>query len=232
MGRDLTIEFQTIIKTVVSPLLKRRGFKKKNFNYNRAINGLVQSINIQRSQYNHSESISFTINLGFYNSRIFQISKNRLEPQFVTSDNCFVWGRSGMLIYNKDYWYKLNLNDSYNLVLLQVENDFNNHIIPLFAKLDTLTSIIEFSRIDYENRPFRLIANIDEVSILELEYGDFDRGKDILSKEYNKAIIPKSTKHTTVYPDGREEIRWSEPGVNKFHIELLQRIANNYGVEL
>lgn len=233
MERELSNEFQEIIKTIVAPNLKAVGFKKNKLNFNRTFDRLVQSINVQRSQYNHADRFIFTINLGFYNGQIFKISRNRTdEPKFVTTDNCFVWGRSGHLIYNKDYWYELTLDVDFKNVSLQVENDLKIHIIPLYDQLQTLNSILELLRTDFKNRPYHLIASIDDVSVLELEFGDFQRGKEILVNIYKQAIIPKSAKHTTVYPDGREEVSWSEPGVNQFHIEKLLRIAQKYKIEL
>lgn len=233
MERDLAIEFQTIIKTIIAPLLKESGFKKNNLNFNRTINELVQSINIQRSQYNHVERVLFTVNFGFYNSLLFQISRDKnQEPKFVTSDNCFAWGRSGHLIYNHDHWYELNLAKDYDEVSHQIEIDLKKHIIPLFNKLHTLDSLIELLRIDSKNRPFHLTANIDDISVLELEYGDFEKGTQIIREVHNKAIVPTSTKHTTIYPDGKQEVRWSEPSINSYHIEKLERIAKKYKIDL
>ncbi|WDF76392.1 DUF4304 domain-containing protein [Mucilaginibacter sp. KACC 22773] len=233
MERDLTVEFKTLVKNIITPQLKQTGFKKKNLNFNCVFPNLTQSLNVQKSQYNHSESIRFTINLGFYNSLIFKISKDRVdEPQFVTSDNCFIWGRTGMLIYNSDYWYELDHIKEYEKVSKQIENDLKNHVLPLFTKLQTLDALLDFIRIDYKYRPFHLIANIDDVSLLELEFGDYVRGRTILKRLYNEAIIPKSTKHTTVHPDGREDIRWSEPSVNDFHVNKLIRIAKKYKIDI
>jgi hypothetical protein len=233
MERNLTEEFKAIVKDVISPLLKQIGFKKKNLNFNCGLPDLIQSLNVQKSQYNHSERIRFTINLGFYNSFIFKTSRDRVdEPQFVTSDNCFVWGRTGMLIYNTDYWYELDNSKEYREISQQIESDLKNHVIPLFIKMKTLNALLDFIRIDYKNRPVHLIANIDEVLILELEFGDFFKGETILKRLYNEAIVPKSTKHTTVYPDGREETTWSEPSVNDFYINKLMRIARKYKIEV
>lgn len=73
----------------------------------------------------------------------------------------------------------------------------------------------------------------DNLSVfLELEVGDFERGKDALINEYKEAMIPTSTSHKTTYPDGREEVRWSEPSVNSFQIENLERLDRYYKIEL
>lgn len=233
MQRILADEFQTLVKTIITPLLKELGFKKKNLNFNRTINDLIQSVNIQKSQYNHNECCLFTINLGFYNCRIFQLSKNvSEEPKFITSEKCFVWTRSGQLIYNHDYWYELNQNKTYLDVSQQVENDFKNHLIPMFLRLQSLSPLLKLLRMESETRPFSLVAASDDICLAELEFGDWERGRNSLQENYNKAMIPKSTQHTTVYPDGRREVKWSEPSVNDFHISKLIRIAKNYKIAL
>ena len=49
---------------------------------------------------------------------------------------------------------------------------------------------------------------------------------------YEKALIPKSVKSSTIYPDGREDVRWSEPQINEFAIEKYKRIKKNYQIDL
>jgi hypothetical protein len=232
MNRNLNEEFKTVLKEIIAPKLKEIGFKKSNLNFNRSFDDVIQLINIQKSQYNHSERLIFTVNIGFYNSRIFEISRNRTEPKFVTIDNCFLWGRSGLLIYGHDYWYELNFNSDFKDLVVKIEDDFRDHIFPLYERFQKLNSLIDFLRINAKGRPFSLMASLEDVSILEMEFGDFERGKNILIDIYKKAIIPTSTKHTTVYPDGKEEVRWSELSINDFHVLMLRRIANTYSIDL
>lgn len=76
------------------------------------------------------------------------------------------------------------------------------------------------------------MINKNDLAVLELEVGDFERGKDALINEYKEAMIPASTSHKTTYPDGRVEVRWSEPSINCFQIEKLKRIGQHYKIEL
>ena len=233
MERNLNNEFKKLVKEVIAPQLRELDFKKSNTNFNRHVDGIVQLLNIQKSQYNHSERILFTINIGFYNSEVFKISKNKTEvPKFITIDNCFVRGRTGRLIYGHDYWYELSTEKSYESVLNQVDQDLRKYILPLFKYLETLNSIVELIKMDIEKRAYHLISSLDDIAVCELEYGDFNTGKGLLTDLFQNSIIPKTTKHTIVYPDGKKEISWSEPSVNEFYIKKLKRIALRYNLVL
>jgi hypothetical protein len=233
MDRDLTDEFQILIKTIIAPMMKEFGFKKSNLNFNKTLDDLVQYVNVQRSQWNHVDRISFTLNLGFYNSRLYLISQNKIEqPKFIREYNCFAWIRTGKLIYNHDYWYELNQDTKYEDIAEKIEKDMKGYVIPMFQELNTLNSLIELFRTDFTDRKFPLIADIDNVAVLELEFGDFERGKEIITNMYKKATIPQSVKSTRVYPDGREEVKWSEPTVNEFSIEKYNRMAKMYKIAL
>ncbi|OKS87608.1 DUF4304 domain-containing protein [Mucilaginibacter polytrichastri] len=231
MDRDLNEEFKTLVKIGVAPKLKELGFKKSNFNFNRPLDELVQCINIQRSQWNHNESVSFTFNIGFYNEKIYRLLRNHIKlSNFIKVTDCFIWGRSGSLIYNRDHWYELNLEKSYSDVFSEVINDLENYIIPLFEKYSKLNTLTHFLVAKYEDQTFHISAN--EIVVFELQFGDFQKGRTLLIDIYKQALIPKSGMQKTIYPDGREEIKWSEPSVNNFNIQMLEQLAEHYEINL
>lgn len=233
MHRDLDIEFKELEKSIISPRLKLLGFKKSNLNYNRKLDKLIHCIKIQKSQWNHSELISFTVNYGFFNDIIYKISRNKQDtPKFINDIDCFAWGRTGHLIYGNDYWYELSLEKEFNLLVEQISKDFNGKLIPLIDQFKSIESMTDLMRLSIDKRPNGLIIDIDDIAIFELEFGDFNKGKKILLDSYDKALIPKSVSSTTVYPDGRNEVKWSEPSVNQFYIDKLKRLANNYKIEI
>ncbi len=233
MHRDLDIEFKELVNSIVSPRLKLLGFKKSNLNYNRNLNKLIYCIKIQKSQWNRSELISFTVNYGFFNDTIYKLSINKQEfPKFINDNDCFASGRTGHLIYGNDYWYELSLEKEFDLVVRQVSKDFDDMLMSLMNQFDSLESMADLMSLEAEKRPTGLIVDIDNIAIYELEFGDFNIGKKILIDSYVKALIPKSVSSTTVYPDGRKDVKWSEPSVNQNYIEKLERLANNYKIEI
>ena len=233
MHRDLDTDFKDLVKSIISPRLKLLGFKKSNLNYNRKLDKLIHCIKIQKSQWNHSELISFTVNYGFFNDAIYKINWNKQDlPKFINDYDCFAWGRTGHLIYGKDYWYELSLKKEFTIVAEQISYDFDGKLIPLMEKFNSIESIADLVRLSADKRPSGLIINIDNIAIYELEFGDFDKGKKILSDSYEKALIPKSVSSTTVYPDGRKDVKWSEPSVNQYYLDKLKRVAEMYKIEI
>lgn len=233
MYKDLDTEFKELVKSIISPRLKLLGFKKSNLNYNRQLDKLIHCIKIQKSQWNHSELISFTVNYGFFNDSIYKINWNKQDlPKFINDNDCFAWGRTGHLIYGNDYWYELSLAKDFNLIVEQISKDFDGKLIPLMDQFKSIESMTDLMRLSADKRPNGLIIDIDNIAIYELEYGDCDKGKKILSDLYEKALIPKSVSSTTVYPDGRKDVKWSEPSVNQFYLDKLERLADLYKIEI
>jgi hypothetical protein len=233
MNRDLNSEFKDLVKNEISPRLKTVGYKKKNLNYNRQLHLLSQCIKIQKSQWNHHDRISFTINYGCFNELVYRLSRNRTESaSFMSDDDCFIWGRTGHLIYGTDYWYELLGDSDYDKLCKQIAGDLDNNLLPLMQKLESFEFILKLIRTDVTQRPKGLVIDIDDIAIFELEFGDYERGKRILLENYERALIPKSVSSKTVYPGGREEVRWSEPNVNQYHIDKLERIGAHYRITL
>lgn len=233
MNRNLVIEFKEIIKSTVTPILKDSGFKKRSLNFNRKINEVVQVLSFQRSKWNNSESIEFTINLGIYLEKIFEISRGQINTSnFMKVGDCFLWGRSGHLIYNYDYWYKLDFNSSFSSIEEQIKWDFIDHIMPMFNYLNSISPLTEMVNKEITERPYYLIVNIDDIAIFELEYGNSSKGEEILRERYEQALIPKSTESKIVYPDGREEVSLSKPTVNEYDLKNLKRLADIYKIKL
>ena len=79
MNRDLASEFKDLVKDVITPRLKTFGYRKKNLNYNRQFDLLIQCIKVQKSQWNHHDRISFTTNYGCFNELVYRLSRNRTE---------------------------------------------------------------------------------------------------------------------------------------------------------
>jgi hypothetical protein len=231
--RDLEIEFKELVKSIISPRLKLLGYKKSNLNFNRHLDNLIHCIKIQKSQWNHKDLISFTVNYGLFNDTIYKVSLNKQDlPKFINDNDCFAWGRTGHLIYGNDYWYELSLEKEFDLVAGQVSNDFDDKLLPLMNQFDSIESLVDLIRLNADKRPNGLIIDIDSIAIYELEFGDFNKGKEILIDLYANALIPKSVSSTTVYPDGRKEVKWSEPSVNQYFIDNLIRLADNYKIEI
>lgn len=231
MKRDFSSEFKDVIKNTLSESLKKINFKKSNLNYMREVDNFVQTCNVQKSLYNSFDSINFTINFGFFIPIAYLLIEDTEKlPIFPKEYYCSIRGRTGHLIYNKDEWYELNEKVALVSLTKKLSDDIENHLIPMFQNLQTIDSLLDLLRTKHNERKYHVHANIYATAILELEYGNFERGKEILISEYNEAIIPKRNESKIVYPDGREEIKYSELHVNKGVIALCKRIAEKYNI--
>jgi hypothetical protein len=77
-----------------------------------------------------------------------------------------------------------------------------------------------------------MLARIDTVAILELKYGRFERGKEILISVYQESKTPKSIEHKTVYADGWEKITFTEMQVNSNLVEHYEQLAKRSTISL
>lgn len=233
MSRDFQTAFKKLIGNTLSPSLKALGFKKSGYNYYRISEDVIQVCNVQRSQFNHETNQRFTLNFGFIVPKIHTIMTNdKPLSKFPNVDESYVWGRSGHLIYGKDYWYELRYDDGFEKLSIQLENDINNHLLSIFNDIKTIDSLLALLRKSVKERNYHIIARDDFVAVLECEFGSKNSGKKILLDNYKEAIIPKATQSKHIYPDGREVVSWSEPSVNKYYIEFLKRVAQHYQIEL
>ena len=233
MKRDFTLEFKDLTKEILAKSLKEIGFKKQNLNFMRPADNFVQTCNVQRSRYNHIDSTRFTLNFGFFVPIVHSVMKNTIDlPIFPKTYDCYIDGRTGHLIYGKDYWYELNEKIALETLSKQFKKDIGNHLVPMFQELQTMDSLLNLVRTKYDERKYYIGANIDAVAILEFEFGDFERGKEILISEYKNAHVPKLVEGKRVYPDGREEIIYSEMCINEYAIKRYEQFAEKYKITL
>lgn len=83
--------------TSVYAVLKPLGFKKKALNFYRVKNEIFELINIQKSVYNESESVHFTINVC-----VNAIIEGKNLPTML---HCRVRERIGSIKKSGDFWY-------------------------------------------------------------------------------------------------------------------------------
>ena len=233
MSRDVNAEFNELIKTQVSTPLKLLGFKKQRLNYLRHRELMAQTCQVQKSQYQRLNSVRVTINFGFFIPVVSEaLRKSKALPLFPKTDDCFIGGRTGHLIYGIDYWYDLHEDIAFETSDNQLKNDMANHILPMFQELQTIDNLLPLLRQKYEVRKYRMLAMIDAVAILELEYGQFERGKEILISAYQEAKTPKSIERITINPDGSEKTSFTEMQGKSYLVEHYEQLAKRYSISL
>lgn len=228
---NLNADFERLLKEVINPFFKERGFRRKGTHFAKQLNDIFQTFNVQKSQWNsYHDSLSFTFNLGFYNHTLYLESWGRSEiKDFPKHYDSQIEFRLGNISHGRDYWYKLTKAIPFEKVKHEVEQDLNKHVDNLFNKHQTLQSlenlIGNYSWID------NVIGPYNRISIL-WHTGKKNEAKKQLQTQYKKALIPQSSTATIVYPDGRKEEKVSKPTINQSYIENIERLAKLYGVPL
>ncbi len=105
--------FKQVLADAVTAVLKPRGFKKKRWNYTRPLPGLVWTVQVQRSQWNDSNHLSFTLNCGVYVVGVAPLMWGKPDPTNPGSEHFSVGGRIGAFEDpdGVDLWWELRADD-------------------------------------------------------------------------------------------------------------------------
>jgi hypothetical protein len=227
--RDYKMEFDNLIKEIIAPTFKERGFKKKVNNFYKATSDLTQIFNVQKSQWNSKDEIAFTFNIGFFHSGIYKETYNKPIPEAPKEYECFINLRSGFISHKKDYWYTLNSVITFDKCAADIKKDIQESAIDLFERYQTLDSLAGL----IEDCP-DIKATIKTIPrfIFLMKTNLRKDAVEFIISEYKNALIPKPCISITTYPDGRRVENKSEPKINQGYIDSLKRIAVVYNIEL
>ena len=227
--RNFKVEFDNLIKEIIAPAFKAIGFKKKNNNFYKSTNDLIQIFNVRKSQWNSKEDISFTFNIGFFNPDIFKKTRDRPIPDVPKEYDCFISLRPGFITNNKDKWYELNEKVNYNKLIAEINSDLQNSTISLFNNYQTLNSIKDLVR-EYPDLQKKM--GITARFVFMMKTNSEKEAVNFLNSEYKNALIPKSSVSVINYPDGKRVETQSEPKINQAYIDSLIKISKKYNIEL
>jgi len=229
MTREFQKEFDEIIKLTVAPFFKGLGFKKNGNCFNRTTNDIIQVINIQKSQWNHVDNVSFTFNIGFFSSDIYKDSWDKEIPKFIREYDCQVYFRLGHVTKQTDYWYELNKKTTSDELEKEIKDHLDNFLRPILETVQTMNSMKEFMM---KNEDVKLAIPTADQILLLLKTGDGDKAERLLRNEYKDSLTPKESVSVTTYPDGRREEKISKPTINKVYLDRLKRLAFLNKIEL
>jgi Domain of unknown function (DUF4304) len=220
MERNLQQEFEAILKSVICPFFKEIGFRKNGNSFNKKCDGIIQAISLQKSSWNHSESVSFAFNIGFFIESIFLENRNTEIPKFIKYHDCQIQFRLGFVTKGNDYWYEINEKTKREKLEFEIHTDLYTHLKPLIEKSIDIKSIKELLLNTY----LVSISPFFKIKIC-LKAGDFENAKKLLKSEYKKALNPKDSIEKTVYPDGTEIVQTIKASINPDYIEILKKIG-------
>lgn len=229
MTREFQKEFDDIVKRTIAPFFKGLGFKKNGNGFNRTTDDIIQVANIQKSQWNHADNVSFTFNIGFFNEDIYKNSWDKAVPKFIREYDCQIHFRLGHITKKSDYWYELNENVAVDKLETEIKDHLDNFLKPILETVQTMNSMKEFMIKNTDLK--RTMPTADQILLL-LKTGDRDKAERLLREEYKDSLTPKELVSVTNYPDGRREEKISKTTINKVYVDRLKRLASLNKIEL
>jgi len=146
-----------LVDKFIKPVMSAHGFRKDKFTWNRGKTDIIHMLDIQQSQWNSKDDISFTINVGACVMRERQIFNGGKEiPRFIHEINCFPSVRVGHLLCEKgrfkDIWWELKSLNDIDIVGKELEAIIQNKCIPFLDNLDSMDKVITFTENEIINR--------------------------------------------------------------------------------
>jgi len=227
--RNLQLEFDEILKNLVFPFFKELGFKKNGNGFNKITSELTQVVNIQKSRWNHQDNVSFTFNIGFFNSQLYIENWNKEIPKFVREYDCQIGFRLGQIVKGYDFWYELNEKTEKVNLEIDIYNHLNDYLKPILEKNIDLNSLKEL--IINDANVESTTAEIYRIKIF-FKTGEIKKGTELLNKAYLSALNPKDSISTTAYPDGTEKIKISKSKINVEYVDRLNKIGKDNNITL
>ncbi|CAM3470598.1 DUF4304 domain-containing protein [Flavobacterium chungbukense] len=228
MEKNIQLEFDEILKNLINPFFKKRGFKKQGNNFNKKINNLVQVINIQKSRQNQEDNVSFTINIGFFDIEIYLENSSQI-PKFIHDYDCQIRFRIGSVVHGNDYWYELTQKTKKEDLEIEIHYDLTNSLIPIFEKVIDLNHLKDFI---LKNEVVQITTTAIYKIKIFIKTNEFKKAEELLQSEYHRALNPKDYVSKTILPDGTEIIKTSKSAINTKYLEILKKIAETNGVVL
>lgn len=171
-----------IIKDIITPALKKEGFKKSGRNYYKKIDHYGLCFNIQSSLYNHSEEVRFTFNTGIFIPTIYELYYNGELPSFPKEYDCINRKRIGELLGIKtDLWYSITNTTNESDLERQLSSDIEEGIIKYFRDFKCDSNLIDiFNNNNYSKSPNDYVF----LSGFIIQFGDAEKGKEFFKDYY------------------------------------------------
>ncbi|MCG8389587.1 MAG: DUF4304 domain-containing protein [Cytophagales bacterium] len=225
--RDFKLEFDSIVKETIAPILKELGFRKNGNNFYRDLGSIGQAFNVQQSQWNSKSDKTFVFNLGLIDKEINKEVYERELPKFPKEYDCDIRIRMGSLMNKGDRWYDLNKRTNIDKLKSQVKTEIETYALPFFEKYGDPNKWIEFFKWKYEP----LTGPIAKYLIIS-KYENKKSADKFWNTHYNEALIPKP-QVTEIHTKGGEVIKdESEPTVNKQWVKTIEEFAEKKNIQL
>lgn len=164
-AKDKQIEF---IKTYLKPKLKEEGFRTSGQTWWKINDDFFVLINLQNSQWNSKEELSFCFNIGVGLTENLSDPNKKRATHFDLAtelrEDAYLPEKRNKHKYRQDGWLGYFMTDKTDLEDFKnkLRNDFESYILPKLNGLETIQDCLEFYRkFDFWGK--RLQNQVDEL---------------------------------------------------------------------
>lgn len=141
--------FEYFVSEHFAPMLKKQGFKKKNFIWNKHDNGFVHVVSLQKSRFSENNEDSFTINIGVFDPVTWHLCWGVKHPVFIGEGDCFPRARIGFLLarssgVERDYWWACNEDTDIAKLAEEIFSIFDEVVFQFLSKMSDLREIVNY----------------------------------------------------------------------------------------
>lgn len=175
--------FDILIKEKIHPVMKKHYFKKHNLSWNKHLDEFIYVLNIQKSKYNDTNNLSFTINLGVVVKSVYILCWDKMPPKFAKDTDCTLRVRIGDLFKNKhDKWWNIDNNTNAYFLGDELNDIILSKCMPFFDDNSTINAIHH----NVYKSPVKNILYLDQIYLFIIKHliGDSE-GKNYI---YNTII--------------------------------------------
>lgn len=182
-GQD---KLEKIIKDTISPIFKSNSFKKQGRNYYKPMKDFGLAFNVQSSQHNWDNHVSFTANLGVFIPSAYKLNRggNEETPRFPKTYDCFNPIRIGSLISGSDTWYLITENTNIDEINSRIMQDFEEFVMPFFNRFKCIDDVIKLAIDSLIGN--KKVFNEIQLTIILISLGERTQGEELFKEFYNR----------------------------------------------
>lgn len=179
-------KLEIIIKETITPLFKSNSFKKQGRNYYKPFEDFGLTFNVQTSQHNWDNHVSFTANLGIFIPSAFKLNRegNAEIPKFPKTYECFNPIRIGQLISDCDTWYLITESTNMDEINSKIMKDIEEFVMPYFNRYKNIDDVINLA-IESLNGTSKIFNEI-QLSTILISLGKRTQGEELFKEFYNR----------------------------------------------
>ncbi|WP_426490969.1 DUF4304 domain-containing protein [Hymenobacter sp. 102] len=152
---DLQLRFKQLISQTLWPEFRAIGYTRQGHNFRQYFpaNGWGRILNVQKSAFNNSDCIQFTLNAGLYLLEAERVNnRGRVSAERFLEPDCLVRKRIGRLNNTlQDTWYELTSATPPEAVEQQVLADVHRYVLPYLQRVQSGPELL--ARVVHERDP-------------------------------------------------------------------------------